>query len=86
MTAKANDVLELGRARALLGCSSSMTLLDGIRAVKSELTNARDHRAAEHVLRVQIERERAQAVREVERLRAEVEQLRGRSDEERGEP
>ncbi len=31
---------EIGRARALLGCSSSMSLLDGVRAVKSDLTDA----------------------------------------------
>lgn len=39
-TTKANDVLELGTARALLGCSSSMSLLDGVRAIKSELHDA----------------------------------------------
>jgi hypothetical protein len=40
MTTKADDVIELGRARALLGCSSTMSLLDGVRAIKSELHDA----------------------------------------------
>jgi hypothetical protein len=35
---KASDVVELGRARALLGCSSSMSLLDGVRVAKATLT------------------------------------------------
>jgi hypothetical protein len=63
MTAKANDVLELGRARALLGCSSSMSLLDGVRAVKSELTDAL----------AEVERLRA----EVEQLRGRSDEERG---------
>lgn len=35
---KASDVTELGRARALLGCSSSMSLLDGVRQASARLT------------------------------------------------
>ena len=31
---------EIGRARALLGCSSEMSLLDGVRSVKADLTDA----------------------------------------------
>jgi hypothetical protein len=38
---KANDVLELGRARALLGCSSTMSLLDGVRAATSTIIEMR---------------------------------------------
>ena len=40
---KASDVIELGIARALLGCSSSMSLLDGVRSIKAELTDALVH-------------------------------------------
>lgn len=40
---KASDVIELGIARALLGCSSSMSLLDGVRNIKAELTDALIH-------------------------------------------
>jgi len=39
-TTKASDVLELGTARALLGCSSSMSLLDGVLIMKAALHNA----------------------------------------------
>ena len=35
---KASDVVEMGRARALLGCSSSMSLLDGVRQANARLT------------------------------------------------
>lgn len=34
---KASDVVDLGRARALLGCSSEMSLLDGVRRLREEL-------------------------------------------------
>lgn len=33
MTTKASDVLELATARALLGCSSTMSLLDGVQSI-----------------------------------------------------
>lgn len=33
---KASDVVEMGRARALLGCSSEMSLLDGVRRMKQQ--------------------------------------------------
>ena len=36
MTTKAADVLELGRARALLGCSSSMSLVEGVQRIKQQ--------------------------------------------------
>ena len=36
MTTKADDVIELGRARALLGCSSTMSLLDGVCRMKQQ--------------------------------------------------
>lgn len=35
---KAANVVEMGRARALLGCSSSMSLLDGVRQASARLT------------------------------------------------
>lgn len=37
-TTKAADVVEMGRARALLGCSSSMSLLEGVRRASARLT------------------------------------------------
>ena len=40
MNTKASDVLELGAARALLGCSSSMALLDGVLIMKAKLHDA----------------------------------------------
>ena len=41
MTTKASDVLELATARALLGCSSAMSLVDGVRALKADVENLR---------------------------------------------
>ncbi len=41
MTTKASDVLELATARALLGCSSTMSLVDGVRALKADVENLR---------------------------------------------
>lgn len=41
MTTRASDVVDLGRARALLGCSSKMSLIDGVRAATSEITELR---------------------------------------------
>lgn len=35
-TTKASDVVDLGRARALLGCSSEMSLLDGVCRMKQQ--------------------------------------------------
>ncbi len=36
-TTKASDVVELGRARALLGCPPDMSLLDGVRRIRAEV-------------------------------------------------
>lgn len=41
MTTKASDVLELATARALLGCSSTMSLVDGVRALKADAATVR---------------------------------------------
>lgn len=38
---KATDVVDLGRARALLGCSSSMSLIDGVQRLTDELARLR---------------------------------------------
>lgn len=34
---KPTDVIEIGRARAMLGCGSSMSLVDGVRRVTSAM-------------------------------------------------
>lgn len=43
MTTKASDVLDLGRARDLLGCGPGTSLLDGVRALKAEARMLRGH-------------------------------------------
>lgn len=42
MTTKASDVLELATARALLGCSPTMSLLDGVRALRDHTATVRE--------------------------------------------
>jgi len=66
-TTKADDVLELGRARALLGCSSTMTLIDGVRAATSSITELRGEvdrlRAIVHGLTAELAAERVEKER-----------------------
>jgi hypothetical protein len=60
---------EVGRARALLGCSSKDSLIEGVRALLADLADAR----------AEGERWRAEFLRvEVERLRLEIERMRGK--------
>ncbi len=42
---KASDVLDLGRARALLGCSPDMSLVDGILALLAKVQELEAARA-----------------------------------------
>lgn len=60
-TTKAADVVEMGRARALLGCSSSMSLLEGVRRASARLTEQMAELAAE-------KRTRAELLEALERL------------------
>lgn len=43
MTVKASDVLDLARARDLLGCGPGTSLLDGVRALVVEARMLRGH-------------------------------------------
>ena len=43
---KASDVLDLGRARALLGCSPEMSLVDGILALLAKMQKLEVDRAS----------------------------------------